>query len=327
MGETINGYRLTTAFTNSNAGMCQWAFAQKNGHDYFIKQLLFPKYPLSAARKKLAPAIVSAMIIEANEFYTQRKRYYDKLSECRTGNVVVVQEFFREEECYYLVTDRMFGPFLSIDRICKMSDEKKRTLIKAILYSIIQIHDRGIVHSDLKPENILIKETSSGFCTAKLIDFDSGFFEYEIPDEIVGDQRYFSPEATLRNNEWDVPIGVKSDIFALGLLFHQYWCGDFPEYDRSEYTSAGTALLNHSNLVLSPELPPDIRQLISRMLVKYQDNRPSAREVFEQLSGKKPGPVSTPVSPPSADSDAPPLIRGPVYGDPPGLHPPTDDDL
>lgn len=314
MGETINGYTITSEFTNNNAGMCQWAFAQKDGHDYFIKQFLCPKYPTETAEKNLSPTIVNAMRVEANDFYTQRKRYYDKLLECRTGNVVVVQDFFRVEENYYIVTDKMLGPFLTLPQIASLSDEKKRTLLKAILYSIIQIHDRGIVHSDLKPENVLIKQTAAGFCTAKLIDFDSGYFAYEIPEEIIGDQQYFSPEAVLRNDERNVPIGVKSDIFALGLLFHQYWCGDFPYFKRSEYDSASISLLNHSNLVLSPALPSDIRQLISRMLAKYQDNRPTAREAWELLSGK--------ASTPSPN----PIYRKPTnrYS---GFHTPKDDDL
>lgn len=118
--------------------------------------------------------------------------------------------FFAKKSSTYIVTDKMFGPFLSIDQISKLSEEKKRTLLKAILYSIVQLHDRGIVHSDLKPENILIRQTAAGFCTAKLIDFDSGFFEYEIPDEIIGDQRYFSPEAVLRNDEREK---TPSDLF------------------------------------------------------------------------------------------------------------------
>ena len=314
MGETINGYRITTAFTNSNAGMCQWAFAQKSGHEYFIKQLLFPKYPTPATEKKLTPAIVNAMRAEADGFYMQRKRFFDKLLECRTGNVVVVQDFFRSDEFYYIVTDRMFGPFLSIEQISRLDEEKKRTLLKAILYSILQIHDRGIVLSDLKPENIMIKQTAAGFCTAKLIDFDSGFFEYEVPDEIIGDQRYFSPEAILRNDERDVPIGVKSDIFALGLLFHQYWCGEFPAYDRSEYDSASIALLNHASLVLSPELPPDIRELISRMLEKYQDSRLSAQEAWKLLSE-------------DSLAAAPKLIFKKPEENVFGLHAPSDDDL
>lgn len=324
MGETINGYHITTAFTNSNAGMCQWAFAQKNGHDYFIKQLLFPKYPTEATEKKLSPALVNAMRTEADEFYAQRKQFYDRLLECRTGNVVVVQEFFREQEFYYLVTDRMFGPFISIGQIVTMPEEKKRTLMKAILYSIIQLHDRGIVHSDLKPENILIKQTAAGFCTAKLIDFDSGFFEYAIPDEIVGDQRYFSPEAVLRNDERDVPVGVKSDIFALGILFHQYWCGDFPAFDRGEYDSASIALLNHAELTLDPSLPPDIGDLIGRMLAKYQHDRPTAREAWEFLRDKEAPPVQVPD--PEEPSVTVPADSGPVDS---GVrfHVPGDDDL
>lgn len=286
MSDIINGYRLITDFTNSDAGMCQWAFAQKNGHDYFIKQLLRPKYPTAATAQKLTPVLVENMRAEAEQFYLQRKEYYDKLRQCCTGNVVVVLDFFRENEFYYIITERMQGPFLSVEQVAKLSEEKKRTLLKAILYSIRPIHERAIVHSDLKPENILIKQTVAGFCTAKLIDFDSGFFVGNTPDEIEGDQRYFSPEAILWNDGRDVPVTVQSDIFALGLLFHQYWCGDFPTYNREEYDSASIALLNHAELKLNPTLPADIRLLISLMLEKYQDKRPTAQEAWDMLSGR-----------------------------------------
>ncbi len=319
MGVTVYDYHLTSPFTNNNAGMCQWAFAKKNGHDYFIKQFLSPKYPTREAITKLSPTIVAAMKAEANDFYARRKVFYDKLLECRTGNVVVVQEFFREGECYYIVTDKVYGPFLTIEEISNLSEEKKRTLFKAILYSIIQIHERGIVHSDLKPENIMIKQTADGFCTAKLIDFDSGYFEHEVPEEIVGDQQYFSPEAVLRNDGRNVPIGVKSDIFALGLLFHKYWCGDFPDFNRAEYDSASIALLNHEELALHPALPEDIRDLIGRMLAKYQDNRPTAKEAWEYLDS------NTLVSSGASTSDAT-LIKKTKEMEL-GFYIPQDDDL
>lgn len=313
MGERINGYITLSEFTTNNSGLCQWTFARKNGRDYFIKRFLKPKYPTDAAEKVYSVSIVNAMKAESEEFYLNRKQFYDKLSECRTGNVVVIQDFFREDESYYIVTEKMQGPFLEIAQIARLTEEGKRTLFKAVLYSLMQIHDRGIVHSDLKPQNILIKQTAPGYCTAKLIDFDSGYFEYGIPKEITGDQHYFSPEAILRNYGREVPIGVKSDIFALGLLFHQYWCGEFPTFLTTEYDFASVALLNHSNLVLSPSLPADVSSLISRMLSKYQDQRPSAREAWEFLSGKHPV-VATPT------------LRMPTNDDL-GFHMPLDDDL
>lgn len=299
MNETINGYRLLTEFTNSNAGMCQWAFAEKHGRNYFIKQFLSPKYPTAAVERALGAPLAESMRSEANEFYLSRNRYYEQLSACDTGNIVIIREFFRADECYYAVSERVLGPFLTVNQISKLPDEKKRIFLKTLLYSVKEFHKRGIVHSDLKPENILVRQTSGGAYAAKLIDFDSGFFEYAVPDEIIGDLRYFSPEVILRNDGRNVDVTVKSDIFSLGLLFHQYWCGKLPAYDRDEYPSASVALLNHASLMLSPNIPSDLRKIIQKMLEKKQQYRPDAQELWRMLlPGQQPGPFSDPFRPP-----------------------------
>lgn len=304
----INGYTLTSELTNDNAGMCRWAFASKGGHEYFIKEFLSPKYPVDA--KNLSDKIVNAMRDSAQQFYVKRKRFYDELLKCRNGNVVVILDFFRHESSYYIVTEKMIGPYLSISDVAAMSAEKKRVLLKAITYSMIAVHDKGIVHSDLKPDNILLKQTAKGFCTAKLIDFDSGYFAYEIPEEIEGDQVYFSPEAVLINaGKKEVPISVKADVFALGLLFHQYWCGELPYFDREKYNYASDALLDHTTLKLSPHIPADVRSLIQRMLSKYQDMRPSTREVWEALSNGQPLSSSPPSYRPPPTPPPGPWIR------------------
>lgn len=281
--QVINGYKLTCELTNDNAGMCRWAFASKGGQEFFIKEFLSPKYPVNT--KNLSDTIVNAMRASAEQFYSKRKRFYDELFKCRTGNVVVILDFFRYESSYYIITEKMVGPYLSISDVAAFSAENKRILLKAITYSMISVHDKGIVHSDLKPDNVLLKRTEKGSCTAKLIDFDSGYFAYEVPEEIEGDQVYFSPEAVLINaGRKEVPISVKADVFALGLLFHQYWCGELPYFEREKYNYASDALLDHAELKLNPHIPADIKSLIQRMLSKYQDQRPSTREIWEELS-------------------------------------------
>ena len=147
MSTIINGYRLTKELSTENAGMCQWGFAEKNGHEYFIKQFLQPKYPEDPGR--LSPALVQKMRQAATAHYVRRKQYYDRLRECRTGNNVVVEEYFRCGNFYYIVTDRVRGPYLSVEQIAALPEEKKRILLKAILYNVMQFHEKGIVHADL----------------------------------------------------------------------------------------------------------------------------------------------------------------------------------
>ena len=284
MSTVINGYRLTKELSNENAGMCQWGFAVKDGHEYFIKQFLNPKYPEDNGR--LSPAMVEKMRAAAETVYRRRKAFYDRLRECRTGNNVVVEEYFRCGNFYYAVSDRIRGPYLSVEEIAALPEEKKRVLIRAILFNVMQFHDKGIVHSDLKPDNIMVRRTAAGYCTAKIIDFDAGFFSDDPPREITGDQVYFSPEALLHNMGKNVAVTEKADIFALGLLFHQYWCGALPGFDRRQHRYANEALLEGDSLTLNiPAMPGDVRALLSRMLSLAPRSRPTAREAWESLSG------------------------------------------
>ena len=283
--DVINGYKLTESFSTSNAGMCQWAFAEKDGIEYFVKQFLSPKYP--SEDSGLSPSIVEIMRDKASSFFETRTKFYDALYECRSGNNAVAVEFFRDGSHYYAVSEKVSGSFLPLASIQYLPEDKKRVLLRSISYSVMRLHEKRLVHSDLKPDNLLFKETLSGHCTAKIIDFDSGYFTNDIPEEIVGDQVYFSPEVILHNCEWDVPVSEKADIFSLGLIFHQLWVGELPMFDHSECAYAGEALLEHLPLYISAEIPEDVRAIITRMLSKYQDDRPTALEVWTALGGKK----------------------------------------
>ena len=86
------------------------------------------------------------------------------------------------------------------------------------------------MHFDVKPANILVKKSANGNYTAKLIDFDAGFFIGEDIEnsELGGDLTYLAPETFLGMYGEDVRINEKADIFALGLVFHQYFTAKLP---------------------------------------------------------------------------------------------------
>lgn len=318
METTINGYSLLDNLTTENAGMCLWGFALKNGHEYFLKEFLSPKYPVDEG--KLGPELTKIMRESADQFFAKKQNYYDKLRTCRTGNVVVNLDFFRDGSKYYGVTDKISGSLLKVSDVAKLSDDSKYTLLMALYYSLAKIHEAGIVHSDLKPENILIKATKAGYCTAKIIDFDAGFLEEDVPEKIEGSQNYFAPEAVLRTNGVDVAVTTKADIFALGLLTHQFWCGAMPGFSN-QYHYISEAVLKDMPISLHPMLPEDIRELIVQMLSKDPADRPTAGEAWTKLRGEVRMPENIAVSTASADTpETPPSASS-------GLFIPTGNEL
>ena len=151
-----------------------------------------------------------------------------------------------------------------------------------------------------------------------------------MPDEIEGDQVYFSPEAILKNDEEDVEITTKSDIFSLGILLHQFWTGRLPAFDVEEYSYAGIALLEGQKLGIDPSIPPDIARMISQMLSLEPEDRPTA---VEALAGLVTNPrfvttfhLNTPAPNPIAGPDAG-LGKPVVKKTSGGFSQATDDDL
>ena len=267
----------------NSAGQCRWGFVRDvgNGHMFFVKQFLAPKY--TADTDKLDPGIIAARRKIAQAFFDEQAAFYNKLKRCRNGCNVVNLDFFRDGTFYYAVSDKVSGHLLNIPEIAQLEEEKKRTLLRTILTGMAALEKEGIVHSDIKPDNILVKETINGYCAAKIIDFDSGYLEDRQPKSIVGDQPYFSPEKILAEEE-NVRVTTRSDIFALGILFHEYWTGEKPSFDTEKYAVAGEAVLDQAAVGLSDALPRDIAQMLAEMLQLEAEKRPSAAELLDRLT-------------------------------------------
>lgn len=292
--DTVNGYQIRKPFSSENAGFCRWAIGEKHGRAYFIKEFLSPKYPADDCG--LSEKTIAKKRAECEKFYNRKAKLYQAIQQCRTGNVVIIQDFFREGSKYYAVTEQVKAENLSLSQIAALPENKKMTLIRAILYSFSVLHSKAIVHSDVKPDNILVKRTENGFYTGKIIDFDASFLETEAPEEIAGDQVYLAPETRRRMMEEPVSVTTKADIFALGILFHQYWCGELPGCPK-EYDYLFEAVLDGAEVTLSEKLPEGLREQIGRMLLENPERRPGAEQILRELSGDFPGKPAEPKKP------------------------------
>lgn len=282
---SIGKYTLVTDFTTANGGQCRWAFAKKDGKEYFIKEFLSPKYPTKktpGSEKQKNHKLERCKAFENHHRTMMGKLRGISLS---GGNLVITEDFFRYKTMYYKVTEKVDINSLSIEDISRLSFEEQIILAMTTVHSVAVLHQVGIVHGDLKPSNILIKTTSKGLPAAKLIDFDDSYESENPPsaEELVGDFTYYSPETIeYVNGKCNGKcLQTSVDVFALGIILHEYFTGKRPTFSPNRYKKSTVAngVLNNK----TPQLSVDdskIKTLIKSMLEKEYSNRPSAQQVI-----------------------------------------------
>lgn len=283
--DMIGPYKPITEWNGKNAGTCMWCFAIRNGKEYFIKQFPEPRYPTEDA--ETSPKLAEKKKARCKRFEEKKTKMYSTVNKASDGNVVRITELFRVEAQYYMAMPRVNSVNMEPEDISKLPDNDKRRLCTVIAHAVAQLHSANFAHSDIKHENVLFTRTTSNKLTAKLIDYDEGFFEDNPPsdsEEVGGQWKYFSPEAWALLDGADLQLSCKIDIFALGILFHEYYTGKIPKYDEAKYKSAGESLAAGQDIGISTDLPKDIRKLIVKMLSTYPDDRPTALEVHKALT-------------------------------------------
>ena len=287
MEDMINQYKLLAPFQNKNAGFSRWTYAVKEGKTYFLKEFLNPVYPMGDS---ISSALQKQRIKDCQEYQDKKKRLYEAIHQASDGNLIQIHEFFRYDSHYYIATQRIDAQKLSPEDVAALPAEQRVLLCKTIAHGVKKLHEAHVVHADIKETNILLKQTKTGNLVGKLIDFDCSFFENAPPqseDELGGDQVYLAPEACQFICGEEAELTCKLDVFALGILFHQYFTGKMPGFDTSEYDYAFEAVLDDQELILSQKLPQKLRRMIGGMLEQDPKKRLSMDQVFNILDKKE----------------------------------------
>ncbi|MFJ9175572.1 protein kinase [Streptomyces sp. NPDC102360] len=314
-GDVIAGYRITTPPTNANGGKCIWAFAEKSGTTYFIKQFLEPKRPKDDAPDSRSVRIRREV---AQEFEERHRTIMKRLRpDARGGgNLVLATDFFPEGSTYYKVTERIDTS--SLEKPQALEAREKMVLLKTLANSLKQLHDIDVVHGDLKPLNVLVqKRDHAAFYASKLIDFDDSYVSGKppAPEDISGDSAYGAPEwRRYVQQDGSVEPGQLTcavDVFALGLITHLYLTGELPGHDE-RFGSPADAVNAGERLRLDPRLSGEIQGLLRAMVQADPHQRPRMATYLKALSDPKvcalqhrrPG-TGTPEKPPTAPKERP----------------------
>jgi eukaryotic-like serine/threonine-protein kinase len=311
----IGGYTLTTGFTTAGGGQSRWAFAERKGKAYFLKEFLRPKYPVDGAPGSAATKAGQREACAAFERHHKGIQQALRPLSSAGGNLVVASDFFREGSRYYKVTERVEVTDWAAADVARLPLESRLLLMLTVAHSLNVLHSAGLVHGDIKPPNILIKEIGPGRFSAKLIDFDNAVLASKPlppPDQMVGDMAYYSPELVryINNPSSRDRLTGASDIFALGLVYSEWLTGRKPSF-ASDARYPGVAVARGETLTIEGEHSPETCALIQSMIGDPAGSRPSATTVHATLRAARS--IVAPIEPDDA-TPAPasprPKLRG-----------------
>lgn len=291
--QVLHGYTLDETAWRTKGGNGQCNIAEKNGKKFFIKQLIWPKYPKS---DRFTGEFRERKIAECNQWYRQRREIIRQIPGSGTGTTVKPIEYFLDGACYYEVAnlvDVVSIPYTEIHQLS--ADERKLAMMTAAM-SLSDLHKKGIVHGDLDPGNILISRATGGSIVTKLIDFTDAFFAKDPPKTIMSKDFWWSPEVALYSiadakgeepNPWKEYIGCQADVFSLGIVFHQFCApnGAAPECNTE---APWQTLVNGGKLHIHPKIERGFRDLIADMLEVDPSKRPAMAEVHRRLRDMDP---------------------------------------
>ncbi len=201
----------------------------------------------------------------------------------RHSNIVDVYDVGQDGDIHYIVMEHVDGSDLknAILQSAPFPVDHAVAIAVDVAEGLDAAHRLGMVHRDIKPQNIIVSPDGQ----VKIMDF--GIAKSNLSTALTetgvtfGTADYISPEQA--RGQAATP---QSDIYSLGVTLYEMLTGRLPFNGDSSIAVAMQHVGDDPPFprMFNPRIPPQLEQLVLRMLSKNPAERPaSARELIRML--------------------------------------------
>ncbi|MCK6592850.1 MAG: protein kinase, partial [Polyangiaceae bacterium] len=241
----------------------------------------------SVALKRLKPESVSE---------EQRRRFLREarvMSAVHHSHVAEIYDIFElDSGALIMVMELLEGESLAdrLGREVMIPLHETVNILLPVLAAVGAAHRLGVVHRDLKPANIFLLKTSRE--RVKVLDFGiakrmASEGAAEATTDLtesgtrLGTPCYMSPEQVFGERE----IDHRADIWALGLILYECLAGALPTRAENVGQVFKRIVANPIPALrdVAPDVPEDVASIVTRMLSRARDDRPTDVEEVAQV--------------------------------------------
>ena len=234
---------------------------------------------------QVAVKVLRPELADDQEFRRRFRREVSALMRVKGVCTVRVIEADTESAQPFMVTEYAEGPSLAeyIDSYGLIGPDMLYGLATGLAEALTVIHAAGIVHRDFKPSNVILTDAGPkviDFGIAQALDATS----MTRTGMMVGSAGFMAPEQISGRP------GPPADIFVWGVTVAYAATGQ-PPFGTGD-THAVLYRVMHGDPDISG-VPDPLRSLVAAALTKDPDQRPTARQLLDQLTSISMAPMAT----------------------------------
>jgi tetratricopeptide (TPR) repeat protein len=187
-------------------------------------------------------------------------------------HVVRIHDLVKHGQAWLISMDFVDGESLEhlLDKQGALPPERAIGMLRQLAQGLAAAHHRGVVHRDLKPANILVNHNGDAAITDFGVARSAGNTGITASGVIIGTPEYLSPEQARAE-----PLDGRSDLYALGLIFHEMLTATLP------FRGGTPAEMLAQRIVRDPPPPdrvkPDLPSFAVRLCTRLLELKPARR--------------------------------------------------